>query len=359
MNDMGTKRKTKKEFVEDAILVHGNKYDYSKTHYINNITKICIICPIHGEFWQTPKQHLRGQGCPKCGAEKIKTSRNRKPVTDKTKREFLKKETGNGSGKFTTDVFIKFLFDKYGDQYDYTKVNYVNHKTKVCLICPEHGEFWKEPNSLLHKNTGCPECIKKRKSVYFSLGKDVFIEKANDVFHGTYSYDNVKYINNSTKVEIICKKHGPFFCTPQNHLKGRGCPICKSEKNVYENRLYTFLTTFLDENLIVKQYRPDFLTNNKSLDFFIEKYNIAIEHQGSQHFYSNCYFDDTEEKFKRRVNNDLDKIKECEENGVTLFHFTYEIKNQPVNCMYQLITSEEELKNKILNIIKNEKSNWD
>lgn len=60
------KRLTKQEFIEKARAKHGCKYDYSKVEYINNHTKVCIICPEHGEFWQTPNKHLSGQGCPKC-----------------------------------------------------------------------------------------------------------------------------------------------------------------------------------------------------------------------------------------------------------------------------------------------------
>ena len=43
--------KTSEQFIEDSRKVHGEKYDYSKVEYINDKTKVCIICPIHGEFW--------------------------------------------------------------------------------------------------------------------------------------------------------------------------------------------------------------------------------------------------------------------------------------------------------------------
>lgn len=59
-------RKTKEQFIADAISVHGDKYDYSNVEYKTNATKVCIICPKHGEFWQTPNDHLRGRGCPVC-----------------------------------------------------------------------------------------------------------------------------------------------------------------------------------------------------------------------------------------------------------------------------------------------------
>ena len=52
------------EFIKRAREVHCDKYNYSKVDYVNSKTKICIICPEHGEFWQTPSMHFYGQGCP-------------------------------------------------------------------------------------------------------------------------------------------------------------------------------------------------------------------------------------------------------------------------------------------------------
>lgn len=60
------KKLTREEFIEKARAIHGDKYDYSKVEYVNNSTKVCIICPVHGEFWQTPSKHIFGKGCPYC-----------------------------------------------------------------------------------------------------------------------------------------------------------------------------------------------------------------------------------------------------------------------------------------------------
>ena len=74
-----SKRLTTEEFIKKSIKKHGNKYDYSKVEYANNKTKVCIICPEHGEFWQTPSSHLRGSNCPVCskfeGAKKTAIKR--------------------------------------------------------------------------------------------------------------------------------------------------------------------------------------------------------------------------------------------------------------------------------------------
>ena len=58
---------TTEEFIKRAREVHGDKYDYSKVEYVTNRTKVCIVCPEHGEFSQRPKEHLKGSGCPQCG----------------------------------------------------------------------------------------------------------------------------------------------------------------------------------------------------------------------------------------------------------------------------------------------------
>lgn len=342
---MSTKRKTTEKFIEEAKKIHKDKYDYSKVYYKNNITKVCIICHEkdengveHGEFWQTPKQHLRGQGCPKCGL-----FRNKKNNKGTIKPRGI---------RYTNEEFVGLLKGIYGNEYNYSKVNYTNRSCKITLICNRHGEFVKSATDLINKKTGCPHCNREKNAESYKLGKEKFIEKANNVFHNLYDYSNVVYVNNSTKVEIQCRKHGSFLCTPQNHLHGRGCPICKSESYVYEDRLYNFLKTFINEEDIIRQYRTSWLSNNKSLDFFIPKYNLCVEHQGSQHYFLTRYKGDNEEKLEKRIQNDIEKYSECTVNGVKILYFTYELTKTPINCFHELIFEEKELKNKIMDLIK-------
>lgn len=131
-----TPRIPKEKFIELANKKHNNKYDYSKSDYKGITSKICIICPEHGEFWQVPQNHLNGQGCPKC-------ANLRKGMY----------QVG------TTESFIEKAKKVHGDKYDYSKVNYVNNREKVCIICPEHGEFMQKPLDHIH-GSGCPECGK-------------------------------------------------------------------------------------------------------------------------------------------------------------------------------------------------------
>ena len=198
------KKKTKEEFIKEATEKHKGKYDYSKVEYVNNKTKVCIICsnPEHGEFWQSPSVHLRSGGCPKCGQivrndskrlsllEFIKKSRKvHGDKYDYSKVEYVNAHTKvciicpehgefwqklndhtNGQGcptcaheangerkRLSKEEFIKRANEKHGDKYNYSKVDYVNNQAKVCIICPEHGEFWQTPNSHLN-GVGCPKC---------------------------------------------------------------------------------------------------------------------------------------------------------------------------------------------------------
>ena len=128
-------RQTKEEFIKKAKEIHGDKYDYSKVEYKTARKKVCIVCPKHGEFWQTPDAHLRGTGCPKCSLYR--------------------------SYKYTTEEFIELSKKVHGDKYDYSKVEYFNRVTPVCIICHEHGEFWQKPREHF-KGFGCPECSESR-----------------------------------------------------------------------------------------------------------------------------------------------------------------------------------------------------
>ena len=135
--------------------------------------------------------------------------------------------------KLCEDLILEFK-KIHGDKYDYDKVNYINSKTKVEIICSEHGSFLQRPMD--HKNgTGCPECG-KLKAVRV---KNNIIEDFVKIHKDTYDYSKVQYINNRTNVEIICKKHGSFFQRPLSHRAGSGCPNCKISKGKW-SRIFTW-----------------------------------------------------------------------------------------------------------------------
>lgn len=289
---MGYLKLTNETFKERARQIHGDKYDYSKVEYgKNNKEKVCIICPEHGEFWQRPNRHLRGDGCPFCSSSK----------------------------KMTQDEFINKVNLIYKGKYDFSKAIYVNTDAKVKCICPEHGEFWQTPHHLL-KGVACERCGRKRASeLKTKKASDEFIKKAIGIHGNKYDYSKVEYVNNREKICIICPEHGEFWQTPNSHLSGQGCPKCNSSKLEREVR------NFLTENKIQFEEQKSFewLKNYKKmkLDFFLPKYNIAIECQGGQHFKPINFFGG-KDGFLKIINRDKKKNELCKNNNVKILYYS-------------------------------------
>jgi len=126
---------------------------------------------------------------------------------------------------FTTDIFIKRAKEIHGERYDYSLVKYTNAKTRVKIICSEHGMFEQIPYNHL-SGKGCKECGCIENGRNRSITLEKFLEKARSVHGDTYDYSKSKIENYKTKIEIICKIHGSFFQTPTNHLSGKGCKEC-------------------------------------------------------------------------------------------------------------------------------------
>ena len=141
--------------------------------------------------------------------------------------------------KLTTEEFILKAREVHGDKYDYSKVEYVGQKAKVCIICKEHGEFLQTPHDHLSGH-GCIKCHHKAMAKRYSLGKEKFIEKANSVHNGFYDYSEVEYVNGHTKVKIICPIHDIFEQEPASHLQGHGCPFCADIENGKKKRKWTY-----------------------------------------------------------------------------------------------------------------------
>ena len=275
-------------FIQKANEIHNNKYDYSKVEYKNNREKVCIICPKHGEFWQKPLGHIQGKGCPYCG----------------------------GTKKLTNCEFIQKANEIHNNKYDYSKVEYVNFETKVCIICPEHGEFWQTPHSHI-SGTGCPVCFGNIKPT-----KEEFVEKCNEVHDNLYDYSKVEYKNSETKVCIICPEHGEFWQTPHSHISGTGCPRCNTYRNSkivqkIENELKKLNIQFEKEKTF------NWLKNksNMYIDFFLPEYNAGIECHGIQHFKPISFFGGVY-KYNEQKNRDLLKYKLCLEHGIKIYYFT-------------------------------------
>lgn len=190
---MGRRKKTLAEFVAEARKVHGDKYDYSRVEYTGANIPVCIICPEHGEFWQAPSNHILGAGCAKCHHDSVKSN---------------------------TEAFIQKAKELYGDRYDYSKAKYVHSKEKLCVICPEHGEFWKLPYQHIN-GAGCPACNGTQR-----IDKKVFLERAPKIHNNKYDYSLVDFKSTQDFIQIVCPEHGIFTQKVSIHLRGYGCQKC-------------------------------------------------------------------------------------------------------------------------------------
>jgi hypothetical protein len=264
---MGRGRKLTKEiFIEKANKIHNNKYDYSKVKYVNYYTKVIIICPIHGEFLQTPNVHLFGHGCRKCANNSI-----------------------SNALKYDINEFIELANKKHNNVYNYDKVIYINNVTKIIITCPIHGDFTQIPRGHLN-GQGCPKCNKT-----YKLTQKIFIKRANKLHKKFYNYDKFIFINVRTKGIIICPIHGEFLQTPNSHINNnKGCPGCGIKK--YEETImkkygvkYIFQSEIIKEksyNTTIERYGEIWLKhcpryNSNSiiyLDLISEKLNISIQH---------------------------------------------------------------------------------
>ena len=294
-------KSNKEDFIRRAKLIHGDKYDYSKVNYVNNRTKVIIICPKHGEFEQVPDSHLRGCGCPICRWEKAKES--------------IRKVQG-----MTTDEFIERAKKIHGNKYDYSKVKYENTETKVCIICPKHGEFWQTPHHHL-MGIGCPYCGQKK------YDTDEFVRRAKEIHGDKYNYSKTNFIGKKYKVIITCPIHGDFEQLPLNHLKGYGCPECGRHFGKQEKAVLKLLKEKYEH--VEYQYTNDTflkgLKKNLTLDYFLPDYNIGIEYQGIQHFYPQNVFGG-QKAFDVVYKRDLRKYERCKEHGIPIFYISFEKK---------------------------------
>ncbi len=144
-----------------------------------------------------------------------------------------------GNVKKTTEQFIEEAIRKHGNKYNYNKVAYVNDKKKVILACPEHGKFVQTPHEHLD-GCGCPQCAGNIRRT-----TEQFAEKAKLIHGDKYNYSRVQYINAYSKIIIICNKHGEFIQTANDHICGYGCSKCGDIK--YKNSCRSNVNEFIEK----------------------------------------------------------------------------------------------------------------
>ncbi len=218
-----------------------------------------------------------------------------------------------GIKKKSLNEFIKEAKKIHKNKFDYSLSDYKNNQTKIKIICPKHNEFEQIPSDHL-KGLGCAKC-----GCVKNLTTNEFIERAKEK-HSKYDYSLVEYKNMHTKVKIICKNHGEFEQTPHNHLKFAGCPKCNKSKGE------KIISWFLDKNKInyEEQKKFDGCKNKSQLpfDFYLPNINVCIEFQGIQHYRSIEHMDGDIGLLKRQKNDNI-KREFCKKGGIKLIEIKY------------------------------------
>ena len=171
------------DWIERFRGVHGQRYDYSRFEYTKALQKSTIICKLHGGFEQVPSSHYNGRGCPDCG--------------------IVERAANSAVG---SEEFARRGREKFGDKFDYSKVEYVNKNTMVQIICKEHGPFFQLPPLHLKSATGCRDCFRE-------LGKPLATRPRHGSLQrlkheGYYGYSKVEYTNSGDKVTSSARNMG-------------------------------------------------------------------------------------------------------------------------------------------------------
>ena len=315
---LGMRKKTLEEFIEESRSIYGDKYDYSLINeYVDNSTKVKVVCPEHGVFLTPPRDFLRGHACPKCGYKIV-----------------AQKE------RLTIEQVVDNFRGVHGDKYDYSLIeNYEGTNTVLPIICPKHGVFYS--TYLNHKKgCGCRKCgmekvIKLNHDSRLTIDE---VKKRIISVHGNkYDFPNdFVYTGKRNKIRLLCPEHGEFDGLLFNILKGQGCPKCKVSK------LEETVRQSLNENDIIHidHFKSDWL-GKQHLDFYLPKQKIGIECQGEQHFipvdFEGRGVDAAINKLKTTTEKDIEKLNKCIENNVTLLYFG---KNRELFNQQSLYTND-------------------
>lgn len=166
---------------------------------------------------------------------KCKALENNYPVKNVSVRNLVDKADAN--------LFISTIIQEklQGTKYSLKENTALSMMDTVTIHCPDHGDF-NSNATLIRSGRSCKGCQLEGLWNKSRSGKDRFIEKAKKLHGEKYDYDEVVYINSTTKVKIICPIHGIFEQKPDTHLRGKkggcGCPSCGQIKRTESVRSF-------------------------------------------------------------------------------------------------------------------------
>jgi hypothetical protein len=256
------------QFIDRAKAIHGDRYIYDRVSYVNNKTKVTIVCPDHGPWDQVPGSHLRGARCRRCFIE--------------------------GRRHDSTTMLDKFRA-KHGDRFDYSHSRLDDYNTKITIGCRDHGQFQTTPAIHLAGH-GCPGCAKRIRGKKCRKDQEIWIMEARKTHGDTYDYSFVEYRGAFEKVNIICPEHGVFRQDPTNHRRGSGCPQCAFERKTMANG--TIISGGENEIAAIllrmgiryeREKTFDWLVNPRTgcqlrYDFHLPDLGVLVEYDGPHHF---------------------------------------------------------------------------
>lgn len=181
--------------------------------------------------------------------------------------------------KLTKEEFIKKANEIHKNKFNYDEIDFIDRDTKVKIKCPIHGFFMQAPREHLRKDScACRLCSADKQKEKRKMTIVEFVDRAKSIHCDKYDYDKFVYVNAKTKGIIICKEHGEFLQTPDSHLRGKGCPRCKS--NLIKKCLEMTFESFIEK--AKKKYADRF--DYSSVVFINHKEAIDIICKEHGHF---------------------------------------------------------------------------
>lgn len=258
----------KEEYLQKAKILHNNKYDYSLIEELfKRDMRVKIICDKHGIFEQSFHKHLLGDGCKKCGIEKIA----------------MKKI------QIARDKFIKEANNIHNNKYDYSKSNYKSAKENIIIICLIHGEFEQSPNKHLCGN-GCRKCANDKIKERMSIPWNIYMEDLHKIHNNKYDYSKVIWKGVDIDIIVICPIHGDFEIRPADHKRGRECQKCSKETHIQYNKLDT--EEFIKKSIEIwgNKYnysKTNYIDSNNKVIIICDKHG-EFEQLPSNHYKYGC-----------------------------------------------------------------------